>query len=96
MLKNIQLDRPLAVLDLETTGIDPKLDRIVEVSVLKLSPVSPCLGWPDVTPCGATTDFSISHYITVSSPSGGVGGRWAMRFNAFRTNRASGHPPATP
>ena len=38
MLKNIQLDRPLAVLDLETTGIDPKLDRIVEVSVLKLSP----------------------------------------------------------
>ena len=38
MLKNITLDRPLAVLDLETTGIDPKLDRIVEVSVLKLLP----------------------------------------------------------
>ena len=36
MLKNITLDRPLAVLDLETTGIDPKLDRIIEVSVLKL------------------------------------------------------------
>ena len=38
MLKNIQLDRPLAVLDLETTGIDPKIDRIIEVSVLKLLP----------------------------------------------------------
>ena len=38
MLKNIKLDRPLAVLDLETTGVDPKLDRIVEVSVLKLLP----------------------------------------------------------
>src|SRR3954451_15710347 len=38
MLKNIILERPLAVLDLETTGIDTKIDRIVEVSVLKLSP----------------------------------------------------------
>src|SRR4051794_17689683 len=37
MLKNIQLERPLAVLDLETTGTDTKIDRIVEVSVLKLS-----------------------------------------------------------
>ena len=38
MLKNIVLDRPLAVLDLETTGVDTKVDRIVEVSVLKLFP----------------------------------------------------------
>ena len=38
VLKNITLERPLAVLDLETTGIDAKTDRIVEVSVLKLSP----------------------------------------------------------
>lgn len=38
MLKNIPLDRPLAVLDLESTGIDPKNDRIIEVSVLKLLP----------------------------------------------------------
>ncbi|AMV36044.1 3'-5' exonuclease [Planctomyces sp. SH-PL62] len=38
MLKNIVLERPLAVLDLETTGTDVKVDRIVEVSVLKLSP----------------------------------------------------------
>ena len=38
MLKNITLERPLAVLDLETTGTDTKIDRIVEVSVLKLVP----------------------------------------------------------
>ena len=38
MFKNIQLDRPLAVLDLETTGTDPKLDRIIEISVLRVRP----------------------------------------------------------
>ena len=38
MLKNIRLDRPLAVLDLETTGTDPKLDRIIEISILKVRP----------------------------------------------------------
>lgn len=38
MLKNIALDRPLAVFDLETTGTDPKIDRIIEISVLKLLP----------------------------------------------------------
>jgi DNA polymerase-3 subunit epsilon len=38
MLKNIRLDRPLAVLDLETTGADPKLDRIIEFSVLRVLP----------------------------------------------------------
>ena len=38
MLKNIALERPLAVIDLETTGTDPKIDRIIEVSVLKLAP----------------------------------------------------------
>ena len=38
MLKNIRLDRPLAVIDLETTGTDPRVDRIVEISVLKVAP----------------------------------------------------------
>ena len=37
-LLNLKLERPLAVLDLETTGVDPGSDRIVEVGVLKLSP----------------------------------------------------------
>jgi DNA polymerase-3 subunit epsilon len=38
MLKNIALVKPLAVLDLETTGVDPQKDRIVEISVLKILP----------------------------------------------------------
>lgn len=39
MLRNLALCRPLAVLDLETTGTDKRNDRIVEISVLKI--------WPD-------------------------------------------------
>ncbi len=57
---------------------------------------SPCLGWPDVTPCGARVGFSMSHYITVSSPSGGAGGRGSTIFSAFRTSPASGPPLAIP
>jgi DNA polymerase III subunit epsilon len=41
MFKNLTLVRPLVVLDLETTGVDTKSDRIVELSVLKV--------WPDGT-----------------------------------------------
>lgn len=33
-LKNLKLDRPLVFFDLETTGIDPATDRIVEICVL--------------------------------------------------------------
>src|SRR4051794_23320538 len=38
MLRNITLHKPLAVIDLETTGINPDKDRIVEISVLKITP----------------------------------------------------------
>lgn len=38
MFKNLTLDRPFAVIDLETTGTDPQTDRIVELSVLKFLP----------------------------------------------------------
>jgi len=38
MFANLTLERPLAILDLETTGTDPKADRIVEISVLKILP----------------------------------------------------------
>ncbi len=38
MFKNLSLERPLAVLDLETTGTDPRTDRIVELSLLKVQP----------------------------------------------------------
>lgn len=38
MLKNLRLDRPLVVFDLETTGTDPATDRIVEISTLRIEP----------------------------------------------------------
>lgn len=37
-ISNLILDRPLAVLDLESTGVNPATDRIVEVAVLTLLP----------------------------------------------------------
>src|SRR5208282_1737263 len=60
------------------------------------SAASPCLGSVDVTPWRTRLDFPDCHYITVSSPSGGVGGFRSVNFNAFRTRRASGQPPLTP
>src|SRR5512135_2560981 len=48
-------------------------------------------GPADITFLGA-----YSHYITVSSPSGGYGGLSSTSFSAFSTRRASGQPPLTP
>ncbi len=38
MIPNLMLRRPLAVLDLETTGVDTRTDRVVEISILKVWP----------------------------------------------------------
>ncbi len=38
MLKNLKLDRPIAFIDIETTGLRPYADRIVELSILKICP----------------------------------------------------------
>ncbi len=37
-MKNLRLDRPLAFIDVETTGLNPYSDRIVELSILKTHP----------------------------------------------------------
>ncbi|QDU19741.1 3'-5' exonuclease [Urbifossiella limnaea] len=37
-LRHLTLDRPLAVIDLESTGTDPATDRVVEVAVLTVAP----------------------------------------------------------
>ena len=38
MLKNLRLERPLAFIDVETTGLRPGSDRIVELSILRIEP----------------------------------------------------------
>ena len=38
MLENMKLDRPLAFFDIESTGIVPQRDRIVEIAVMKIMP----------------------------------------------------------
>jgi DNA polymerase-3 subunit epsilon len=40
-LKHLTLSRPLVVLDLESTGLNPSNDRIVEIALVVLSPGSP-------------------------------------------------------
>jgi len=37
-LKNLKLERPIAFIDVETTGVHPHSDRIVEVSIFKIQP----------------------------------------------------------
>ena len=38
MLNNLNLEKPLAFIDVETTGLKSNLGRIVELSILKIHP----------------------------------------------------------
>lgn len=38
MEMSIKLQRPMAILDLETTGLRPEQDRIVEIAILRIAP----------------------------------------------------------
>ena len=37
-MQNLKLDRPLAVFDLETTGVDTDKDRIVQIAIIRVEP----------------------------------------------------------
>lgn len=38
MLEKLKLEKPIAFIDVETTGINPRMDRIVELSIFRLKP----------------------------------------------------------
>ncbi len=38
MLKNLSLEKPLDFIDVETTGLRPNSDRVVDLSILKIHP----------------------------------------------------------
>ena len=38
MVNRLQLNRPLVSIDLETTGLNPQMDKIVEISCVKIFP----------------------------------------------------------
>ena len=44
-MAQLQLQRPIAFFDLETTGVDAAKDRIVEIAVIKLMPDGTRLPW---------------------------------------------------
>jgi DNA polymerase III subunit epsilon len=44
VFKNLVLEKPLAIIDLETTGTDTQNDRIVEIGILKVAPDGGRLG----------------------------------------------------
>ncbi|MDP2989413.1 MAG: 3'-5' exonuclease [Kiritimatiellota bacterium] len=37
-MTHLKLERPLAVLDIESTGINPRMDRIIDLAIIKLFP----------------------------------------------------------
>ena len=72
MLKNLSLERPLAFIDVETTGLKPSSDRIVELSILRIHPdgnreykshrVNPEIPIPaEVTAIHGITDADVTH-----------------------------------
>ncbi len=74
-----------------------RIEYIIFKSFLDLIPgPSPCSKVRDVTRWGVGPGFSISHYITVSDPSGGAGGRGLLILSDLSTRRASGDPAEMP
>ena len=73
-MKHLKLNRPLVVLDLETTGINPRYDRMVEIAALKLHPDGRRESWikrinpQRAIPAGATAIHGITDADVATAP----------------------------
>ena len=70
MMQDLKLERPLVVFDIESTGVVPQRDRIVELAVLKVFPDGRTQNTvrrlnPEMPiPAGATAIHGITNVIT--------------------------------
>jgi len=71
-LQNLIAERPLAVLDLESTGLNVRQDRIVEVAALKLQPeAEPMFFYTRLNPeCPVSAEATLIHSLTVTDLQG--------------------------
>ena len=60
-MKNLNLTKPLAIIDLETTGLSIDSDRIVEISVLVLRPDGSRDHCPPPQECIARDKSAVRH-----------------------------------
>jgi len=66
-MKTLKLERPICFFDLETTGIDKKKDRIVEIAIIKILP-----NWERIT-----YEKRINPLMPISKEASEVHGIWA-------------------
>jgi DNA polymerase III subunit epsilon len=62
--KILQLTRPLGVLDLETTGLNPEIDRIVQIALTMHYPSKPSIAWSTLVDPGIPIMNTGNHSIT--------------------------------
>jgi len=88
LAKRLRLERPLAFLDLETTGLSVENDRIVEIAIAKVLPSGDVLRFSSLVnpgipiPAGATAVHRISDEDVRAAPSFAVIAAELVRFIA--------------
>jgi DNA polymerase-3 subunit epsilon len=62
----LRLERPLAVLDLETTGVNPDIDRVIQISVTMFRPESQPTRWSTFIDPEMAIPAEIQHKVKIT------------------------------